>query len=179
MSVHGGNKAKKIFANASRQAETAVERALIRGALLIERDAKILAPVDTGRLRASITHRLEGNSGKPSIVVGTNVEYAKAVEFGHSGMTILPKNKKALSWIPKAAGVGEFQGSNGKTVRKRYYKTKDGSYTLNSEDARVFAKKVVIPPRAARPFLHPAFRKNKENIRKMIADVIRKETRGR
>ena len=46
--------------------------------LLVERDAKKLCPVDTGRLRSSITHEIEGMIG----YVGTNVEYARAVELG-------------------------------------------------------------------------------------------------
>lgn len=36
-----------------------------------------LVPVDTGRLRGSITHEVRENS----VIVGTNVEYAAAVEF--------------------------------------------------------------------------------------------------
>ncbi len=38
--------------------------------------------VDTGRLRASITHRVETESGEVVAYVGTNVEYAKDLEFG-------------------------------------------------------------------------------------------------
>jgi len=53
-----------------------------KATLLVQRDAKKLAPVDTGRLRASITpevrtafHTIEG-------VVGSNVVYAPYQEFG-------------------------------------------------------------------------------------------------
>ena len=42
--------------------------------------AKQLCPVDTGRLRNSITHKQEGTDTE---VIGTNVEYAPYVEFGH------------------------------------------------------------------------------------------------
>jgi len=49
-----------------------------KACLMVERDAKILCPVDTGRLRSSITHEIEGTTGR----VGTNVEYARAVEIG-------------------------------------------------------------------------------------------------
>jgi HK97 gp10 family phage protein len=44
----------------------------------VERDAKRLAPVDTGNLEGSITRRVEGNTA----IVGTNVEYAEHVEYG-------------------------------------------------------------------------------------------------
>lgn len=51
---------------------------LSKACLMVVRDAKILCPVDTGRLRSSITHEIKGITGK----VGTNVEYARAVEIG-------------------------------------------------------------------------------------------------
>lgn len=41
-------------------------------------DVQVLVPVDTGRLRDSITHRVDGNS----VSIGTNVEYGKYVELG-------------------------------------------------------------------------------------------------
>lgn len=52
-------------------------------ALRVEREARKNAPVDTGRLRASITHRVypEGTT-KVVAEVGTNVAYAAAQEFG-------------------------------------------------------------------------------------------------
>lgn len=40
--------------------------------------AKLVCPVDTGRLRNSISHAVEGNTA----YIGTNVEYAPYVEFG-------------------------------------------------------------------------------------------------
>lgn len=43
--------------------------------------AKRLCPVDTGRLRNSITHAL---SGEDSVTIGTNVEYAIYVHEGTS-----------------------------------------------------------------------------------------------
>ena len=49
-----------------------------KACLMVVRDAKKLCPVDTGRLRGSITHEVKGTTGK----VGTNVEYARAVELG-------------------------------------------------------------------------------------------------
>jgi HK97 gp10 family phage protein len=57
-----------------------VQREVKRAALNVEAGAKRRAPVDTGRLRNSITHRVEPDG--LSAVVGTNVEYAPHVEFG-------------------------------------------------------------------------------------------------
>lgn len=48
--------------------------------LLIETDAKLFCPVDTGRLRSSI--HAEPDSNGLGGTVGTNVEYAETIEFG-------------------------------------------------------------------------------------------------
>lgn len=45
-----------------------------------ETHAKKYCPVDTGRLRASITHQKQDED---TMLVGTNVEYAPYVELGH------------------------------------------------------------------------------------------------
>ena len=54
------------------------KKVINKACLLVVRDAKKLCPVDTGRLRSSITHEVEGTTGR----VGSNVEYARVVELG-------------------------------------------------------------------------------------------------
>lgn len=54
-------------------------QALYKAALVIERDAKMLCPVDTGDLKRSITAKDDGFN---EASVGTNVHYAPYVEFG-------------------------------------------------------------------------------------------------
>lgn len=66
--------------DALRQADSAAQRALEMCGLLAEKYAKALCPVDTGRLRNSITHQTD----ETSTMVGTNVEYAPYVELGTS-----------------------------------------------------------------------------------------------
>lgn len=58
----------------------AVLRALERCGEQAEGYAKDLAPVDTGNLRNSISHRVDPD--EPAAYVGTNTEYAPYVEFG-------------------------------------------------------------------------------------------------
>lgn len=53
--------------------------ALERIGLKCEGYAKGLCPVDTGRLRNSITHAISNN--EEAVYVGSNVEYAKYVEL--------------------------------------------------------------------------------------------------
>jgi len=50
--------------------------------LLVQRDAKRLAPVDTGLLRASIMPEVRAQDRTVQGVVGSNVTYAAAVELG-------------------------------------------------------------------------------------------------
>lgn len=63
--------------------------------------AKLLCPVDTGRLRNSITHRQEDENTE---VIGTNVKYAPYVELG----TV---KQKAKPYLRPAAErhVAEYQ----------------------------------------------------------------------
>ena len=60
--------------------DEAVARALETIGLVAERYAKGYAPVDTGRLRNSITHEAVPDEG--AVYIGTNVEYAPYQEFG-------------------------------------------------------------------------------------------------
>ena len=71
--------------NRLKNADTAekVERALDRGAMWVEQDAKRLVRVDTGRLKNSINILKRGRFARS---IGTSVEYAAAQEFGRPDM---------------------------------------------------------------------------------------------
>jgi len=74
-----------------------VEDAVERACRLVEADAKKTVPVDTGRLRASI--RIEVERIAKDVVegkIGTNVDYAKKVEFGTSDQSPQPYLRPAL-----------------------------------------------------------------------------------
>jgi HK97 gp10 family phage protein len=59
-----------------------VGKSLARSAVKVEAAAIRLCPVDTGRLRSSITHQLTVDGQGLLALVGTNVEYAIFVELG-------------------------------------------------------------------------------------------------
>lgn len=61
--------------------EQAIERGLEAIGMTAERYAKEETPVDTGRLRNSISHAVEDKSA----YIGTNTEYAIFVETGSRG----------------------------------------------------------------------------------------------
>lgn len=77
-------------------ASGAIAADLARRAAKVEREAKRLCPVDTGRLRASIGWSLANDIRGPLAVVGTDVEYAPFVEFGTSKMAAQPFLRPAL-----------------------------------------------------------------------------------
>lgn len=60
----------------------AIARALETIGLVAEGYSKRICPVDTGRLRNSVTH--EVSNGEKAVYIGTNVEYAPYVELGTS-----------------------------------------------------------------------------------------------
>ena len=66
------------IANAPTLLAGAKTRLLTAWAISVEAEAKTRAPVDTGRLRASLTHEVLAESAS----AGTNVVYAPFVEFG-------------------------------------------------------------------------------------------------
>ena len=67
-----------------------------KACLVVELDAKRMAPVDTGRLQQSITHEVERKPKEVIGRVGTNVEYAVYVEYGTSVMSAQPYLRPAL-----------------------------------------------------------------------------------
>lgn len=69
----------KLFAEASQEALKIAAEAI---GLEVEKNAKQLAPFDTGRLRNSITHTVVSKPNGAAAVVGSAVEYAPFVELG-------------------------------------------------------------------------------------------------
>lgn len=123
----------------------AKKTALTKASLRVKANAKRLCPVDTGNLRQKIENKVHENFAE----VGTNVEYAQAVEFGvPNPVVIVPKNAKVLAWRLKG-------------TKKR----KDGKNMI-------FAKRVVIPPRRPRPFLYPALNNNKDYLTKVFSAEV-------
>lgn len=80
--------------------EKALQRGLKAVGMTAEGYAKKETPVDTGRLRNSITHAVD----EESVYIGTNVEYAPYIELGARG-------RKAHHMLQRAATehTEEFQ----------------------------------------------------------------------
>lgn len=76
-----------------------VAKHLLQLAQRVERRAKQLAPVDTGRLRSSITSGLAEDGSTVAGLVGTDVDYAVHVEYGTYRMAPQPFMRPALEEV--------------------------------------------------------------------------------
>lgn len=73
-------------------------QALQRACALVEREAKQLAPKDTGALRRSITSRIEESPDGLEGIVFTPLEYAPYVEYG-TGLFAENGGRKDVPWV--------------------------------------------------------------------------------
>jgi HK97 gp10 family phage protein len=80
----------------------AVAKALTKAAIQVQRRSRQIAPVDTGRLRSSISYAVERDAGGLVAKVGTNVEYARHLEYGTVKMRPRPFLRPALSSLKGA-----------------------------------------------------------------------------
>ena len=86
--------------------DEAVERALEAIGLQAEGYAKLLSPVDTGRLRNSLTH--QAKQSEKAVYIGTNVEYGKYVEMGTRRSKAQPYLRPAIeNHIPEYKKIAE------------------------------------------------------------------------
>jgi phage gpG-like protein len=115
---------KKIQRNLEQIAERMENGDLLsRVGLLVERQAKKNASgrpgprVQTGRLRASITLRLQEGRPVREAVVGTNVVYAPPVEFGHKQEVGRFVPIYAMRMIRTGQFRGRYEVSRGLGVR--------------------------------------------------------------
>lgn len=70
-----------------------LEQALEKACLVVENSAKQNCPVDSGQLRQSIKHEVDGLTGE----IGTNVEYAPYIEIG-TGIYSTQGNGRQTPW---------------------------------------------------------------------------------
>ncbi|MDO4979153.1 MAG: hypothetical protein Q4E47_03315 [Candidatus Saccharibacteria bacterium] len=83
LQVNGLAGVQTRYSNISKKLTTALERAINVSTGIIDADAKMICPVDTGTLRESI-HMIPATtvSGETMGKVYTSIEYAPYVEFG-------------------------------------------------------------------------------------------------
>ncbi len=119
-----------------------VRQMLYRSTITVEGRAKRGAPVDTGRLRASIHHRVDTRAIPRWGIVGPTVEYARDVEFG------TPPH-----WPPK----GSLQPW---ASRHGFPRGEQGDYLVRRAISRRGTR--------AQPFMRPALRESLPDIARFV-----------
>lgn len=135
--LEGGEELHRALADSELVAGP-VKDMVAEAAFIVEAKAKALAPVDRGRLRASITSEIAPLEAQ----VYTNVMYAPMVELGTKPHVILPKNKKALAF--------QLGGKLGRGTRRR------GRTGMIGGGAKIVVAKVNHPGTRPHPFMLPA-----------------------
>ena len=89
----------EIRENNAAQVENAIDQSIAKALTMIgqqaEGYAKLMCPVDTGRLRNSITNQIDLQEN--AVYIGTSVEYAPYVELGTSRRSPHPYLKPAAA----------------------------------------------------------------------------------
>ncbi len=98
---------KKALATLEKRVPLAAKQEVATSALNIRFGAMQRCPVDTGRLRASIS--IEYVRDGLGAEIGTEMQYAPYVEFGTKPHEIKPKTKRALFWPGAAHPVASVQ----------------------------------------------------------------------
>ncbi len=136
---------------------------------LVRQRATLKAPVDTGRLARSVDlgAAQEASNLVFTVDVGTNVEYARAQEFGsglHSEdqayrhlIPIRARRKKALA----------FEWPGGPTDHPAY----------DAKSGLFFFRAVMHPGVPAHPYLRPALRETAEDGPRLVVSAIAAELR--
>jgi HK97 gp10 family phage protein len=130
---------------------TGAEKGIKKAAVKIQTAAKLLAPVDTGRLRNSITVQTEKTLSEATATVGTNVKYAPYMEFGTGSVGAASKKE-----LPPDLNI--------KYTSKKFwvYKDEKGEFKRSHGNP-------------AKPFLYPAIKEVEPDIEKYVVEAIREE----
>jgi HK97 gp10 family phage protein len=133
----------------------AAEKSATRALMKIQGTAKKLVPVDSGRLRESITIAVErGADGGIVGTVGTNVDYAAYVELGTG-----PRGAASEKDLPPGMNP--------------VYRNTPWAYDDPKTGERIWTAGT-----PAKPFLYPAYKSTQHEIESYIADSIAQVIKG-
>lgn len=121
MKVEGVAELQRKFANMSGKMQRAVVRDSLRSAArVVEKSARQKVPVDTGRLKKSITQRVTVQSAVGEALIGYRKEafYGRFVELGTSKMAAQPFLRPALDENTDEIGRVFVQALN-RTIEQR------------------------------------------------------------
>ncbi len=153
------------------QMERDMRRALQASLLMLEADARRMAPQDTRRLAGSIAPEISG--AYPNLVgrVGPTVRYGATMEFGRRAGAKMPPVDALLGWVRRhwrPAFIGPLP--RGQLRPRRAAPPGVGETQLRS---RAFALARAIQRRGIqpRPYLRPAWNRNQARIEALFAQI--------
>lgn len=148
--------------------ENGINLGLILSANVVAQRATQKAPRDTGRLKRSITRGIPFKVSPKiyGITVGTNVEYARAQEFGSGIHSEDPAYRNFIRIIPKKARVLAFKWPNAPAG------------LTPGKDGLFFFKAVNHPGVKAQPYLRPALLESKYIIKQLIYSSVKRALYG-
>lgn len=113
--ILGGAQLAQFLATLPAKVEQNIMRSALRaGAAVIRTEAKVLAPVDRGALRASIKISAKARRGQITVAVkagGKSAPHAQLVEYGTRPHQIEPKDAAALSIAGTAVASIDHPGA--------------------------------------------------------------------
>jgi hypothetical protein len=174
VTVHGQRQAAAQFGKISAAVRQAIVKQVAKSALNVQRGARRRAPVDTGRLRASIRPVFYRDGIAAD--VGSDVEYAHFMEFG-TGPLGASTNKQPLPasykhggryFPPPSALEGWARRHSGKGKKK-------GKKAVNPfAVAHAIFKRGGTP---ARPYLFPAWEEERPRFVRAMKRLVKVSAR--
>lgn len=164
VSVSGQIVIQDFFKTFNQQFMERIERALNLASSLIEGQAKELVPVDTGRLKNSITHRISKSEHRIDAEVGTNVAYAPYVEF------------PTKPHFPPVSAIANWVEHKGRGAGSGFPSRKERS-SVNAV-AFLIARKIAIYGTKGQPYLRPAFEKKYEQATGIVVNELESLLKG-
>lgn len=147
-----------------------MEKAIGRGAHIVEAEAKMLCPVNDGELRQSIKTAVTTQDGKVTGAVYTNKKYASYVELGtgpkgeadHAGISpeVSPSYTQKPWWIHESQidkeTAEKYHWPYRDTARGRFYQCSG---------------------QPASPFMYPALKNNEKCVTRNVSNYLTRKIR--
>jgi Bacteriophage HK97-gp10, putative tail-component len=153
------------------QMERDMRQTIQASLLLIEADAKSLAPQDTRRMSGSINSRITGTY--PSLVgeVGPATRYGVFVEFGRRAGARMPPVDALIGWVRRHWNPGFIGPIPRGQLRPR--RAAGANVSQSAIRSRAFALARSIQRRGIRPqpYMEPAYRRNRPRIEAAFARI--------
>lgn len=150
VTVIGAKELQDALTSVDEFAKNAIKVAINKTAYEFERRARANAPHKKGGLRSSIHtdqapgHLAQVTGNNIEAVVGTNLKYAKAQEFGTKGMTINVPNGRAIVRNGKTYGRTQPYSFKGNISPKYYFKkARDEIKPIHTNNLQEALKQIV------------------------------------